>query len=64
MASDSRGFAADLAVVPLFAVGEIFLISAFQLLHGTNIWSAGEKRSDTRLKSCQTKLTISHLSHH
>lgn len=48
MASDSRGFATDLAVVPLFAVGEIFLISAFQLLHGTNIGSAEEKRRDQK----------------
>lgn len=41
--SDSRGLAADLAMVPLFAVGEIFLIGSFYLLHGTNIWSEREK---------------------
>lgn len=34
---DSRGFSADLAMVPLFAVGEVFLVGAFELLHGTNI---------------------------
>lgn len=40
---DSRGFPADLAVVPLFTVGEVFLIGAFDLLHGTNIWSERQK---------------------
>lgn len=41
---DSRGFSTDLAMVPLFAVGEIFLVGAFKLLHGANIRSEREKR--------------------
>lgn len=45
--SDSRGFAADLPVVPLFAVGEIFLVRAFNLLHGTNIRSETEQTSES-----------------
>lgn len=32
-----RGFPADLAMVPLFAVGEVLLVGAFELLHGTNV---------------------------
>lgn len=36
---DSRGFPTDLAVVPLFAVGEVFLVGAFELLHGTDVWT-------------------------
>lgn len=31
-------------MVPLFAVGEVFLIGAFQLLHRTNVRSEREKR--------------------
>lgn len=41
---DSRGFPADLAVVPLFAVGEVLLIGSFQLLHGANVRSEREQR--------------------
>lgn len=40
---DLRGFATDLAVVPLFAVGEIFLAGASNLLHGANIGSETEE---------------------
>lgn len=41
---DSRGFSTDLAMVPLFAVGEVFLVGAFELLHGTNIGPEREQR--------------------
>lgn len=43
LVSDSRGFATDLAMVPLFAVGEVFLVSAFDLLHRTDIGSEREE---------------------
>lgn len=46
--SDSRGLAADLAVVPLFAVGEVFLVGAFKLLHGTNVWSERDAEEEVR----------------
>lgn len=42
--SHSRGLAADLSMVPLLAVGEVLLIGAFNLLHGTNVGPAGEHR--------------------
>lgn len=32
-----RGFPADLAMVPLFAVGEVLPVGAFELLHGANV---------------------------
>jgi len=35
----SRGLAADLAVVPLLAVGEVLPIRARDLLHGAHIGS-------------------------
>lgn len=42
--SDSRGLSADLAMVPLFAVGEVFLVGAFELLHGANVRPERENR--------------------
>lgn len=59
--SDSRGFSTDLAMVPLFAVGEIFLIGAFQLLHGTNIRPEREKRRKDQ-KQTEKHSFIQHLS--
>lgn len=41
---DSRGFSTDLAMVPLFAVGEVFLVGAFELLHGANVGPEREQR--------------------
>lgn len=35
--SDLRGFPADLAMVPLFAVGEILPGGVFKVLHGTDV---------------------------
>lgn len=32
-----RGRPTDLAMVPLFTVGEVLPVGAFQVLHGTNI---------------------------
>lgn len=32
-----RGLPADLSMVPLSAVGEVLLVGALELLHGTNV---------------------------
>lgn len=48
---DSRGFSTDLAMVPLFAVGEVFLVGAFELLHGANVGPEREQRGRGRSES-------------
>lgn len=40
---NSRWFAAYFAVIPLLAVGEVFLIRSLNLLHRTNVWAAKHK---------------------
>lgn len=56
--SDSRWLAADLAVVPLLAVGEIFLIGVFNLLHGADVGSEREERCTVSSLSFNTVLHL------
>lgn len=46
----SRWLAADLAMVPLFAVGEIFLVGPLYLLHRAHVGSKKRRENNISLR--------------
>lgn len=48
---DLRGLVADLAMIPLLAVGEVLLVAASQLLHGADVGPAGGDTQKRRFTS-------------
>jgi hypothetical protein len=52
----SRRLAADLPLVPLLAVGEVFLVGANDLLHSTYIGAGNKGDSVSEMTSSQSTL--------
>ena len=54
----SRGFAADLSLVPLLAVGEVLLVGANDLLHSAHIGAENKSCRVSKMVSMSTHLHI------
>lgn len=54
----SRGFAADLSLVPLLAVGEVLLVGADELLHSAHVGAENRSCRVSKMVSMSTHLHI------